>query len=260
MLSVYLLLVLVMAAGAFIAGRSRGKALAGDGTRLHSLPAYHGLFTASATIIPMVALLVLWGIAAPRLVEYFAIAALPADLQPADEMARGSVLRDIQMAADGFGEPSPALEAAGATYAAWRTGLDVGLLVLGGAFGLSGAWWARSRLGPLFRARNRFESVVKVVLIACSAVAILTTIGIVFSVLFETLRFFARYPVFDFLFGLQWSPQTAIREDQVGSSGAFGAVPLFAGTTLIMLIAMLVAGPIGLFSAIYMAEYASPRV
>ena len=134
------------------------------------------------------------------------------------------------------------------------------LLVLGALFGALGGWWAYSRLGPLFRARNRFESVVKVVLIACSAVAILTTVGIVFSVLFETLRFFARYPVFDFLFGTQWSPQTAIREDQVGSSGAFGAVPLFAGTTLIMLIAMLIAGPIGLFSAIFMAEYASPRV
>ena len=123
-----------------------------------------------------------------------------------------------------------------------------------------GAAWAISRIAPFFRARNRFETIVKIALIACSAVAILTTVGIVFSVLFESLRFFARYPIFDFLFGLQWSPQTAIREDQVGQSGAFGAVPLFAGTTLIMLIAMLVAGPIGLFAAIYMAEYASPRV
>jgi phosphate transport system permease protein len=91
-------------------------------------------------------------------------------------------------------------------------------------------------------------------------VAILTTIGIVLSVVFEALHFFSKVSPIDFLFGLQWSPQTAIREDQVGQSGAFGAVPLFAGTTLIMLIAMLVAGPIGLFAAIFMAEYASPRL
>ncbi len=87
----------------------------------------------------------------------------------------------------------------------------------------------------------------------------LTTIGIVFSVLFETLRFFSKVSPIDFLFGLQWSPQTAIRADQVGSSGAFGIVPLVVGTLLITSIAMLVAGPIGLFAAIYMAEYASPR-
>jgi phosphate transport system permease protein len=77
--------------------------------------------------------------------------------------------------------------------------------------------------------------------------------------LFEALRFFARVPVGEFLFGLEWSPQTALRAEQVGSSGAFGAIPLFAGTLLITLIAMAVAVPIGLLSAIYLADYASPR-
>ena len=116
------------------------------------------------------------------------------------------------------------------------------------------------RISPTFRARNHFEHFVKLLLFACSAVAVLTTIGIVFSVLFETVRFFERVSPIEFLFGLQWSPQTAIRADQVGSSGAFGIVPLVVGTLLITLIAMLVAGPLGLFSAIYMAEYATPRV
>ena len=80
-----------------------------------------------------------------------------------------------------------------------------------------------------------------------------------FSVLFESIRFFQKVPLTEFLFGLQWSPQTALRADQVGSSGAFGAVPLFAGTFLITAIAMLVAGPVGMFSAIYLSQYASPR-
>ena len=90
-------------------------------------------------------------------------------------------------------------------------------------------------------------------------VAIATTIGIVASLAFEALRFFQKVNFFDFAFGLQWSPQTAIREDQVGASGAFGAVPLITGTLLISAIAMAVAAPLGLMSAIYLAEYASKK-
>jgi len=103
------------------------------------------------------------------------------------------------------------------------------------------------------------EKVIMGLMIIASTVAIFTTIGIVLSLLFESIRFFKIVPVTDFLFGLKWSPQTAIRADQVGASGAFGAVPLLAGTGLISAIAMLVAGPVGLFSAIYLAEYAPRR-
>src|SRR5262249_37203190 len=101
---------------------------------------------------------------------------------------------------------------------------------------------------------------VKYVLLACAGVAVLTTVGIVFSVLFEALHFFSKGSPIDFLFGLQWSPQTAMRTDQVGASGTFGILPLIPGTILITVIAMLVGGPLGLFSAIYMAEYATPRI
>lgn len=97
------------------------------------------------------------------------------------------------------------------------------------------------------------------VLIACSTVAVLTTIGIVLSLVFESLQFFRMVPVTDFLFGIHWSPQMAIRADQVGASGGFGAIPLLAGTFLISAIALTVSGPVGLYSAIYIAEYASPR-
>ena len=110
------------------------------------------------------------------------------------------------------------------------------------------------------RARQMLgERILLGLLAASSLVAILTTIGIALSLLFETLRFLDAVPLFDFLFGLNWSPQIAIREDQVGSSGAFGVVPLLVGTGLIAAVAMTVAGPLGLFSAIYLAEYASPR-
>lgn len=103
------------------------------------------------------------------------------------------------------------------------------------------------------------ELAIKSILIASSLVAILTTAGIIISLSYEAFRFFAKIPLTDFLFGLEWSPQTAIRADQVGSSGAFGVLPLLTGTLLISFIAMLVATPLGLYSAVYLAEYASPR-
>ncbi len=131
--------------------------------------------------------------------------------------------------------------------------LVLGLAGLGGAF----AW---RQVRPDLRARNRVESVIRWVLVAASSIAILTTIGIVLSVLFEAILFFQKVPLTEFLFGLTWSPQTAIRADQVGSSGSFGAVPLFTGTLLITGIAMLVAVPVGLMTAIYLAEYSAQRV
>ncbi|MFV2034779.1 MAG: phosphate ABC transporter permease subunit PstC, partial [Halocynthiibacter sp.] len=123
-----------------------------------------------------------------------------------------------------------------------------------------GFGWAWSRLSPGFRARNRVERVVKMGLVLASTLAIFTTAGILFSVIFEAARFFREIPVTDFLFGWNWSPQTAIRSDQVGSSGSFGAIPLFLGTLLISGIAMLVAVPLGLMIAIYLSEYATPKV
>jgi phosphate transport system permease protein len=119
---------------------------------------------------------------------------------------------------------------------------------------------------PPFRARNHFERVVRVILMACAGVAVLTTIGIVASVLTETLRFFfdpnikGRPGVFDFLFGTEWNPQQAMRADQGDIKSAYGFLPLLTGTLLITFIAIVVAGPLGLLSAIYLAEYATPRV
>jgi phosphate transport system permease protein len=107
--------------------------------------------------------------------------------------------------------------------------------------------------------KKGLEGVVMAILILCSLVAVLVTVGIVLSLIFEAYRFFERIPMTDFLFGTQWSPQTALRADQVAAEGAFGAVPLITGTLLISFIAMCVATPLGLMSAIYLSEYASKR-
>ena len=127
------------------------------------------------------------------------------------------------------------------------------------AIGALGAWFARARISPALNARVPVEAALRTALGASSGIAIVTTVGIIASLIFEAARFFERVPISDFLFGLQWSPQTAIRAGQVGSSGAFGAVPVFAGTLLITGIAMSVAVPIGLLAAIYLADYADAR-
>jgi phosphate transport system permease protein len=111
------------------------------------------------------------------------------------------------------------------------------------------------------RARERkIEAATGALLFAASALTILVTAGIVLSLAFEAARFFARVPVSEFLFGLEWSPQTALRADQVASGGSFGAVPVFVGTLLITAIALSVAVPIGLLAAIFMTQYAEARV
>ncbi len=133
--------------------------------------------------------------------------------------------------------------------------IAIAMLVAAGIF----ASLSLRLIHPNFRARNFVEIFIKAGLILCSVLAVLTTLGIILSLLFESLRFFDQVPVLDFLTGLQWSPQTALRADQAGQSGAFGAVPIFAGTFLVMAVAIFIAAPIGLMIAIYLSEYASKK-
>jgi phosphate transport system permease protein len=212
--------------------------------------------------LPALCLLAFWQVLEPVWLRSSVLESLPETLRalPADQL--GLVYNDIRNLVEGnvlSGEPSPEIAAAAEHYTALRdlsrdlasaAVLVLGVVVLG---------WAYRRVRPDFRARNKVERAVEYLLIAGSSVAILTTIGIFLSVFFEALRFFQQVSLLDFLFGLSWSPQTAIRADQIGSAGAFGAVPLFAGTLLISGLAMLVAVPVGLMSAIYLSEYASRR-
>ncbi|RKQ70764.1 phosphate ABC transporter membrane protein 1 (PhoT family) [Litorimonas taeanensis] len=136
---------------------------------------------------------------------------------------------------------------------------DIGWLIAALGTGLAVIALSGRLIGPAFAARIWVERFVHFVLIVLSVIAVLTTLGIIFSLLLESLLFFSEVSIFDFLFGLQWSPQTALRVDQAGQSGAFGAVPIFAGTFLIMAVAIAIAGPVGLMIAIYLSEYASKQ-
>jgi phosphate transport system permease protein len=168
--------------------------------------------------------------------------------------ANGASLHSLP-AYHGLTTSAAALAAAGAAalIAALALGASsIAVPIVAAIAGTAAAAVIFSKIETSFRARNLFESIVLVVLIACSAVAVLTTIGIVLSVLFESLVFFSEVSPVAFLTGLQWSP--------TASPPSFGIIPLLAGTFLITLIAIVVAGPLGLLSAIYMAEYATPKL
>jgi phosphate transport system permease protein len=196
------------------------------------------------------------------IVTRIVVANLPQEIQNLPPERLSLVISDIGNMASGnaTSQKSPTLVAAAGRYVRLQgyasISISVATLTLGALCAAIG--WRKIKPGK--RVRNSVERFVAGFLMVSSTVAILTTVGIVLSVLFESIRFFQAIPLTEFIFGTEWSPQMAIRVDQVASSGAFGAVPLFVGTILISCIAMLVAVPVGLMSAIYLAEYARPHV
>lgn len=255
------ILVVLAAAVAWRAGHARALALAG-GTHLHSLPGYHGWYVALWSAGPALVLVLLYGLFGARLQTNLLYQLQPADIKalPLDQVWQ---FLDSAAALAYGGVPAssgPQVEQAAQTLLAIDGALGLGVILLALAASAAGWWWATRRQTPQLRARNAVEKAGQGLMLLASVIAVLTTLGIVLSLVFETAKFFSGYNPFAFLFGTQWSPQIAIRADQIGSSGAFGAVPLFVGTMLIMLIAMAVAVPVGLGSAIYLSEYASERV
>ncbi|MBL8666996.1 MAG: phosphate ABC transporter permease subunit PstC [Rhodospirillales bacterium] len=252
---------LILTAAGFWLGRSRAVATAAAGRRrLHSLPSYYGWYVVVWCGLPSLLLLLAWLALEPSVLQLITIDSLPPESRDLPAAQLGLLFNDIRnFAAGGGTSADPVVQAAADRYNALRWTSYLMLFGLMAALALAGLLWARRQISPRLRARNRVEHVITALLIVSSVVAVLTTIGIVLSLIFEASRFFLRVPLTDFLFGLAWSPQIALRADQVGASGAFGAVPLFVGTLVIAFIAMCVAMPVGLLSAIYLAEYAHPK-
>ena len=255
-------ILLILVAGAYALGLTKARTMArglGGINQLESLPNYYGILVAAWCGVPALLVLLLWNVFERWFIESSLIAGLPQDIRslPADQLdlffdgvrngAAGALtLTDpISIAA---AERLNDLEA----KSQWTKvatvlllAVSVGLLIL-------------SRVQHQLNARARVERILRYGLLASSLVAILTSVGILFSVLFEAMRFFKEVPFTQFMFGSEWSPQTALRLDQVGSSGSFGAVPLFLGTLQISVVALAIAVPVGLMSAIYLSEYARP--
>jgi len=260
------LLMLALGAVAFYIGRGRSLDIAtplGGIRHLHSLPNYYGLNALLCCALPSLGILVLWVIFDESVINSIVMSGLPAELMPSTTADYNLMLNKISNLADGTMKPqsqSAALIIAAESMAGLRIISQWVLTALCLILATIGLYWGWRRVAADYRARQSVEKVMENLLLSCACLAIFTTVGIVFSVLFESIQFFRSVPFFDFVFGLDWSPQTAIREDQVGSSGSFGAVPLFVGTLLISAVAMFVAVPIGLMSAIYLAEYSSKSV
>ncbi len=262
--SMLIVVLLILSSIAFYLGRRRAFAVArGRARNLHSLPSYYGYYVALWCGLPALLVAGLWFSAEDAIITRMLVDNLPPEVRSLEPGRVDLVLNDIHNLVDGnitSREPDAAMLAAADHYRQLRATSHAALSVVALALAIVAGTFSLTRIRPEHRARNAVERIVMALLIACSSIAILTTVGIVLSVLFESLRFFQTISLFEFLFSPQWSPQTALRADQVGSSGAFGAVPLFAGTLLISFIAMAVAVPIGLLSAIYLSEYAGRRL
>lgn len=264
-LHLLIVLLLLSVVGHYI-GRKKAFGVAGGShglRKLHSRPVYYGVLTAMWCGIPAIAVYAAWLAFEPSIVTGLVLDGLPDKIRSLPDGRLNLLLNDIRNLVDGnivSAASDPLIQQAADRYTYLKRISFTGLAIASVSLSLVALIFMRSRIVPTLRARNQVERIVRYLLVVCSMIAILTTIGIVLSVLYEAIRFFQSVPVTDFLFGLEWSPQMAIRSDQVGSSGAFGAIPVLAGTVMISLISMAVAAPIGLMSAIYLSEYANRRI
>ncbi|WP_226553531.1 phosphate ABC transporter permease subunit PstC [Celeribacter naphthalenivorans] len=285
------LFILILALGllGFILGRTRAlKDAHGDIRLLHSLPNYYGSNVLLAVLIPGLAVLLLWLILQPMLIQGQVSSMIP-NTAYTDKGSLNLVMSDVRRVAEGLdiaveqgsltreqardirteltdirarlGAVGVALGSNVESYVLkaaqkYRTMNAVGnwmmtVAVLGAA--LAGFAVSMLRTNKDMRARNSVEKVILGLLIGAASIAILTTLGIVLSLIFNTIEFFKLYPALDFFFGTTWSPS-------FGGGSELGILPLFWGTLYVSIIALLVAVPIGLFAAIYLSEYAGPKV
>ncbi|WP_137700484.1 phosphate ABC transporter permease subunit PstC [Marimonas lutisalis] len=287
-----ILIVLGIAAAGYLLGRGRALAsVGGDRRALHSLPSYYGANVALKAVVPAVLLLLVWLLAQPFYVNSVVSGLIP-DSEIAEGSSRGLVLAEVRRTADGLdaavaagqmdegfagnagadaAEVTQKLKDAGQIVtsqitapilraaqeyrvqnAAGRLWMAIAVI----AVAVLGALWGLRETSAEFRARNVVETGIRALLIGAASIAILTTIGIVLSLVFNTVEFFRLYPASDFFTGLNWAPSFSGR----GGASDLGVLPLLWGTFYISIVALAVAVPIGLFSAIYLSEYATPRV
>jgi phosphate transport system permease protein len=282
-------IILILGATGYVLGRRKAIASAGGDARLlHSLPGYYGTNALILTMVPALLVLAVWLIIQPLVIERSVTNLVPDSI--AEEIgSRGLVMTEVRRLAEGLdtaiqagaltreeartlrteltdirgrlgevgvalgSEVAPEVLRAAQEYRALKaTGQTImtGVVLVLAALGLA---YAYARTHQEFRARNAVEYAILALLMLASTIAILTTVGIVLSMLFETFNFFELYPWREFFFGLEWRPSFEGGSD-------LGLIPLLWGTLYISLIALLMAVPIGVFAAIYMSEYASKTV
>ena len=264
MLQITALVVVLLTLAAYFMGRSRAYSVtSGDLASLHSLPGYHGFYSALVTGIVGFAILVAMTVAASFWVDNTVYGALPEEARKLTDLRQDRLIADAKAIANGqivsaasdarTEEIRQDLAKVYASQVNLTSYITAGIAI---AVALIMLLMTNRQVAPRFRARNRSEWIVQAVLIVSATLAILTTIGIVASLIGQTLRFFSSIPLTSFLFGTHWSPLSGVFEGKMNPESV-GAIPLFAGTLLITFIAMLVAVPVGLLAAVYLSDYAS---
>ncbi len=288
--SILLLILLLIGVGSYLLGSRRAVALSGGRpSNMHSRAGYHGSYAVVWAVLPAAFILCIWLVISPLIVTSAVRDNFPEDVRAQSEAQQSltygmvtSIARGLQrlsteetaqvdtdtaavrplLASKGVaiaGDPERYMVDAAQTLNAMSSTSNIAMIVVVLAAALCGGFYALRSIAPRFRARNKVEKVILAALLVASSIAILTTIGIVLSMLTEAIQFFNMVPAHEFFFGTVWDPRFAAA-GTTDSSGQFGLIPLLAGTLYIGFVAMLVAVPVGLFSAVYMSEYASPRL
>lgn len=262
-----LLAIAAISLAAYYFSRQRSIAVAGGNlATLHSRPGYHGLYSALWTAIAGISVLVAVSFAFDSYIHKQLLASLPEAAKGLSDLEVERIIIDAKELANGgiVGQAANdtaklAREQLATVFKNLQSTRNAALLIVSALVALAAFLMTYKQISRTFRSRNRSERVLRVFLMSAAVVAILTTFGILFSLFGETLRFFSHVPMWKFLFGTHWSPLSGVFEGKVDEN-TVGAIPLFAGTWMITMIAMFVAVPIGLLSAIYLSEYASPKV
>ncbi|MCB9993040.1 MAG: phosphate ABC transporter permease subunit PstC [Hyphomicrobiaceae bacterium] len=255
-------LLLVLLSVSYQMGWSRSRKLADTtGERLHSRPVYHGAFVAIWAILPALLVLGIWAIFSKSASEAYILSQLPPEVSTGPQGEMVGAIERVKSIANGFGvvgEADPTESAAASAYSQFRTLTTLVVIAVSAGLGVLGLFWAHSRVAHRFRARNSVETAVRIALIACSGIAILTTLGIALSLIADAVQFFSFVNPLDFFFGTVWNPR--FQSTGADAVGQYGLLPLLWGTIMVSGIAMLVAIPVGLMSAIYLSQYADYRV
>lgn len=265
-LSTLLIIVMAGAIAAYMLGRTRSQQIAkpiGGVRNLAALPSYYASMMGLWALLPALLIIVVWSVFDSAIIDSLVRASLPEDAKKLSPENFSLIMSQVTNAANGIDLGNglgdeyqlaiDRLQQLNATNTGAMPVLALITMVVGALLGFR-------MIRPEHNARYAVERIFNATLIICSTIAIFTTFGIVFSVMFESINFFQKVPISEFLFGTHWSPQIAIRADQAGASGSFGVIPLIVGTLLISFIALIIAVPVGLMSAIYLSEYASPNV
>ena len=245
-----ILLVLMALVYQFGLLRSKQQAAGVARTAVHSRPAYHATWLALCCVVPALVLLLLWSLLEPMAIEAWVLADWPEITDSNDTTAQVLLMRRLEALSSGqglLGEVSALEQAAAQQLGQLRLYSGLAKTALVALVSMTGLFWALGRLSASFAARHQVERIIRGLLLACSTIAVLTTIGIVLSMVSEALNFFSFISPADFFFGTRWNP--AFSSTGAGH-GEYGLLPLLWGTFMVSLIAMLVAIPLGLMTAI----------